>query len=400
MVVPFGFAWWLGLYLLARDVRKPVLHRTAAGLLAYAVVVALDPAPSVLLAVPAVAWTGTIACWLPPRFDRWWRLGALPVLAVSVFSPLVAAVPLAAAFGLFLRHRPARVGGVVAAATLMFGMGDALLLLGFDLLPRQALLACVGFDLVLLGVAVAVADAFHEGEAVRADMTRSLIASLGTAFVFGTQVALFMLRPDAHLEPLLYGTIAAAVAVQVFASPLAAAVDRLALPGLAEDRASLREVVDALPRRNPLAELDGAEFARLTRRALGNYGDLGKLVASPLTNLPAIAERLAARGAADQPVERAVELKALLLESVLRLKPKDGGFGTSDEWRHYNALYFYYVAGIRPYSVRTKREGLDPESKKALAWFVGQVPERTLHNWQNAGAKLVAADLFSQVDSR
>ncbi len=400
MVVSFGFAWWLGLYLLARDVRKPVLHRTAAGLLAYAVVVAFDLAPSVLVAVPAVAWTGTIACWLPARFDRWWKLGALPVLALSAFSPLVAAVPLVAAFGLFLRHRPARVGGVVAAATLVFAMGDGLLLLGFDLLPRQVLLAGVGFDLVLLGIAVAVADAFHEGEAVRADMVRSLVVSLGTAFLFGGQVALFMLRPDSHLEPLLFGTVAAAVAVQVFASPLAAAVDRVALPGLAKDRAELREVVDALPRRDPLADLDEAEFTRLTRRALSGYGALGKLVASPLTNLPVIKARLAARGAADQPVERAVELKALLLESVLRLKPKDGDFGTSDEWRHYNALYFYYVAGIRPYSARTKREDLDPDSKKALAWFVGQVPERTLHNWQNAGAKLVAADLLAQFERR
>jgi hypothetical protein len=224
--------------------------------------------------------------------------------------------------------------------------------------------------------------------------------SLGTAVVFGGQVGFFLVNTDAHLEPLLFGTVAAAIAVQVLASPLAAAADRIVLPALAKDRAELREVIDALPRLDPLAEVDDKEFAKLTRRALSHYGDLGKLVASPLTTLPVITERLAARGAADQPVARAVELKALLLDCITRLKPREGDFGTSDEWRHYNALYFYYIAGIRPYSVRTKREDLDPNSKKALTWFVTQVPERTLHNWQNAGAKLVAADLLSQVERR
>jgi hypothetical protein len=399
-VVSFGSAWWLGLYLLARDPGKPLLRRTAAGLLGFAAVLAFDPVSpvveSVLEAVPAVAWAGAITCWLPVRFELWWRFSVVPVLVAAVFFPVVAAIPLAVAFGLFLRHRPARGGAVLAAATLMFGIGVALL--GSDLVPEPLLLASLAVDLVLFGVAVAAADAFDSGEAVRADMVRSLVVSLAAAVVFGAQVVVFLLRTDADLEPLLFGTVAAAIAVQVLASPLSAAADRLVLPAIAKDRAELREVIDALPRRDPLAEIDDREFAKLTRRALSHYGDLGKLVASPLTNLPVITARLAARGAADQPVERAVELKALLLECITRLKPRDGDFGTSDEWRHYNALYFYYIAGIRPYSIRTKREDLDPNSKRALAWFVGQVPERTLHNWQNAGAKLVAADLSSQVD--
>ncbi|NUT93452.1 MAG: hypothetical protein HOY78_15665 [Saccharothrix sp.] len=225
-------------------------------------------------------------------------------------------------------------------------------------------------------------------------MVRSLLVSAGMAAVFGGQVALFL---DDRLAPLLYGTVAAAVALQVLANPLAAVVDRVAVPEVAEERAELREAADALPRRAPLAE--DADFVKLTRRALSSYGDLGKLVASPLTELPVISARLAARGVPDQPLERAAELKTLLLESIQRLKPKDGDFGTSDEWRHYNALYFYYVVGIRPYSRRTKREDLAPEARKALAWFVNQVPERTLHNWQNAGAKLVAADLSAQVEA-
>ena len=40
--VVFALSWWLGLYLLARDPRKPVLVLAAIGLTSFAVVVALD----------------------------------------------------------------------------------------------------------------------------------------------------------------------------------------------------------------------------------------------------------------------------------------------------------------------------------------------------------------------
>ncbi|ONI83330.1 hypothetical protein ALI22I_32895 [Saccharothrix sp. ALI-22-I] len=390
-VVTFGLAWWLGLYLLVRDPRKHLLQRASIGLLAYALVIIL-PVPPMAMAVPAVAWTGVIVCWLPVRYDRWWRYSALPLLVAAYFAPVVVLIPLAAALVLCLRARRALLG----AATILFGLSCAVLLL--DVLPPVLVLASAGFDLLVFGVIVAVADAFDEGEAIRADMVRSLLTSAGLAGVFGGQVALFL---DDRLVPLLYGSVAAAIAVQVLANPLALLVDKVAVPEVAASRAELRDAADALPRRAPLdrAEFDRAEFVKLTRRALSNYGDLGKLVASPLTELPVIDARLAARGASDQPLERAAELKSLLLESICRLKPRDGEFGTSDEWRHYNALYFYYVVGIRPYSRRTKREDLDPEGRRALAWFVNQVPERTLHNWQNAGAKLVAEDLSAQVEA-
>jgi hypothetical protein len=369
-----------------RDPRKHLLQRASIGLLAYALVIVL-PVPPMAMAVPAVAWTGVVVCWLPVRYDRWWRYSALPLLAAAYFVPVVVLVPLAAALVLCLRVRRALLG----AATILFGLSCALLLL--DVLPEPLVIASAGIDLLVFGVVVAVADAFDEGEAIRADMVRSLLTSAGLAAVFGGQVALFL---DDRLVPLLYGTVAAAIAVQVLANPLALLVDRVAVPDVALERAELRDAAEALPRRAPL---DPGEFVKLTRRALSHYGDLGKLVASPLTELPVIDARLAARGASDQPLERAAELKSLLLESICRLKPRDGDFGTSDEWRHYNALYFYYVAGIRPYSRRTKREDLDPTARRALSWFVNQVPERTLHNWQNAGARLVAEDLSSQVEA-
>ena len=68
--VVFALSWWLGLYLLARDPRKPVLVLAAVGLTSFAVVVALDAVRLTsgshadllsqlevyLVVVPGVAW--------------------------------------------------------------------------------------------------------------------------------------------------------------------------------------------------------------------------------------------------------------------------------------------------------------------------------------------------------
>jgi hypothetical protein len=193
------------------------------------------------------------------------------------------------------------------------------------------------------------------------------------------------------------------ITVQVLADPLAGVLDRLAFsrsPELRADRAALRHTGAALPLRsdNPLSDVDDDTFVRLTRRALGHYGDLTKLVASPLTALPVIDDRLAARGAPDHPLERANELKAVLADGIGRLKPRDGGdFGTSEQWRYYNSLYFPYVVGVRAYAQNATAAGLDPTARQAWQWLVTEVPQRSLHNWQNAAARLIAADLRGRV---
>ena len=57
------------------------------------------------------------------------------------------------------------------------------------------------------------------------------------------------------------------------------------LPRLRAERAALRSTEAALPLRSasPLDGMDEETFVRVTRRALSHYGDLSKLVASPLT---------------------------------------------------------------------------------------------------------------------
>ncbi|MCG8928268.1 NnrS family protein [Lentzea sp. CC55] len=370
-----GLAWWLGLYLLARDPRKPLLWWAGVGMIGYSAAVVV-PHP-VLVGVPSLAWTGAILVLARPELTRWWAGGVAVFLVASFWLPWIVLLPLAVSTVLALRKR-----AYFSLVGVMFGLSAGAFLL--RLLPDALTLPMIGFDLVVFGVLVAVTDAVEEGEAIRADMLRSLVIAGFTAVLFGSQVVLFG-GPDL----LAFTTVAAAIAVQVLANPLASVVDRLAVPTVAAERAELREAAESLPKRRPLITEDEAEFARLTRKALSHYGDLGKLVASPLIALT------------DEgpPLERAARLKSMLLSSIQRLKPADGDFGTSDEWRYYNAVYFYYVKGIRPYSVRTKREDLDAEDRRALQWFVTQVPERTLHNWQNAAARLVAADLVAGVGS-
>ena len=444
--VVFTLSWWLGLYLLARDPRKPVLALAAIGLCGFAGVVALDAVRVVsvahadllgqieiyLVAVPGVAWFAVVLELARPT-DTWrsrateWALIAVvaaltlvgavmagsvegplrtghwvmfAVISVSTLGAMVAAVRRAA--------QPGRVAGVVVIATLFFALGNAILVIPLGLVPSWLALASTGFDVLLLGLAVALWDAFDEGQALRADMLRSFIATVVVAVLFGGQALIGMAVTGADgpgrtaLTVLLFTSLAVAIAINVLADPLAGLLDRLAFshsPRLRADRPPLRGPEAPLPHvaANPQDALDDEAFARLTRRALGHYGDLSKLVASPLTQLPVIDERLAARGAPDQPLERANELKAVLAEHIARLKPRSGGsFGTTEHWRYYNALYFPYVVGVRAYAQNATAAGLDPVARQAWQWFVTEVPQRSLHNWQNAAARLIAADLRSQ----
>jgi hypothetical protein len=452
--VVFTLSGWLGLYLLARDPRKPVLALAAIGLCGFALVVALDAVRTAsvthagllsrielyLVVVPSVAWFAVLIELSRPSDHYRSRtrellliggVGAVilfgAMMAGSVDGPLrpghllmFAAISIstlgAMAVTLVRPAQPVPVGrsglGVVIVATLFFALGNAILIIPLGLLPSWLALASTGFDLLLLGVAVAVWDAFDEGQALRDDMLRSFAGAVTVAVLFGGQVlvglAMTRREPTAQtaLTVLLFTTLAIAITAQVLADPLAGIFDRLAFsksPTLRADRAALRHTGAALPLRSndPLRDIQGVDddtFARLTRRALGHYGDLTKLVASPLTALPLVDERLAARGAPNHPLERANELKAVLADAIGRLKPRDAGdFGTTEQWRHYNSLYFPYVVGVRAYAQNATASGLDPTARQAWQWLVTEVPQRSLHNWQNAAARLIAADLRGRV---
>lgn len=441
----FCVSWWLGLYLLGRDPRKPVLVLAALGLCTFATAVALDAVRLVthsavlghveiyVVAIPGVAWfavlleiaraddngrgrtveallVGVVAALtlagaaMAGTVEGPLRLGHVVmsiVISVSTLYAMVAA--------LARRTQKIPVVGLVITATLFFALANAILIIPLGLVPSWLALASTGCDVLGLGVAVALWDAFDEGQALRGDMLRSFTGTGAIATLLGGQMLIGLaLTPrqttaQIALTILLFTSLAIALPVQVLADPLAGLLDRMVFsraPLLRAHRDTLRRTQSALPLRlaDPLDGFDDDTFARLTRRALGHYGDLSKLVANPLTALPCIDERLAARGAPDQPLERAIELKALLADRIAALKPRDGGdFGTSEEWRHYNSLYFPYVVGVRAYAQNATAAGLDPTARQAWQWFVTDVPQRSLHNWQNAAAKLIAADLRGRV---
>ena len=453
----YGLALWLGLYLVSRDPGKPRLLFTGLGLVAYGLSLATDLlaayAPNQALAValvrlhwpllflPALAWFGAMVYLLPEAvllrllwLERWgWGLltaaglfylfsagtdlvfdftifpprpgPAYLLFAGIILLPMLLAVLVAAHLWPAGQPRPL---GLLLAAGLFFALGASLLLFPLDWLPRNWLLLAIGLDMGVLGLVIALLDALEEGETLLPDFFRSFDSVLTAALLFGGLVGLTMALATGvtfAMLGLLLATLAAAIASQTFSETIQVAVDSLAFatfPRLKQARADLRAAASALPRLDESSrpeELSDAQFVNLTRRALSHMGNLPRLAASPLTRLALIDRRLARRGARDETLERAAELKALLVESITRLKPRSqDDFGASEEWRHYNALYFPYVAGLKPYSRRTEHDGLDPAAAEALAWFQTYVPERTLYNWQAAAARLVALDLKERND--
>ncbi len=450
-IIVFGFAWWLGLYLLVRNIRRAALCLAGCGIIAYALGLActvlsevaaagngtaLARAGAVLLLLPATCWAGTILELLPTstslrdRLVVLWR-GVLPPLIVLVVvlgistdllittvdgqvaaGPLYLPIalmlwlPLAGAFLLMARaYFTGQLGkrrGLVLAVLVLFLISSGALATLVGGIPRSLMILLIGVDLVLLDIAIAVLDAFDEGETLLPDITRSFVAAAVAALFFGGQVVLALvagLPLSVATLTLLLTTVASAIALITLTSPIAALLDRVVFvrrASLQQARSDLRVVADVLPRMDvglDLAQLDDAELTRVTRRALSHYGDLARLASNPLTQLPGL---IGQDRSADQ-LERAVALKALLAASIERLKPQSGDdFGTSDEWRYYNVLHFPYVVGLKPYSRRTNLDGLDEVTRRALEWFHSSVPERTLYNWQTAAARLVAQDLRSR----
>ncbi len=385
----FGVTFWSGLHLVGRDPRNLRLRLAGAGLVSYA----LGWGCSILssyVSTPTSALTIAHLCWLL------FTAPAPLLVGISIFL-LPEDLP---------NTKPRRI---LLALLLFFVLGLSLLFFPQMWLQRAWILRLTGLDVIGIGMTIAVLDAFDEGETLLPDLFRSFDFSFGTALLFGGQVALVMLLGTGltfSLLALLLSIIATSIAMQTFSKPVATLMDRFAFanfPQIQKARAELRAEASVLPRVDrtlDFATLEEVEFTRLTRRALSHFGDLSRLASNPLTYLPLVDNRLKKRGAKDDALGRAIELKALLSESIARLKPQQqGDFGVSDEWRYYNALYFPYIIGIKPYRRRAQNEHFDPIAQKALEWFRTVVPERTLHNWQNAATKLIVHDLYEQSKS-
>lgn len=455
-LITFFLAWWMGLYLLGRDLANKRLRYAAFGLMAYGLALAADllrqSADNLelettlirwgwpLLLLPALFWFGTLFYLLPgeKRFEgkadgiidiallvlalviyigaalssSFVNIAAesfTPGSAYYLFAVFIMGLLLASFILLLrLRRERGRQQGLILiiVATIFFGLGLSILLLPLELLPRQLMLLGMGADLVILGLGIAISDAFSHGEALLPDFLRSFVYSFFIVVLFSGQVVLVMIfgpGPTFPMLVLLIATIVTAVVTQTLVDPIQAGLDWLLfarVPRIRRARAEARAMASSAPRSRDVFDpesLSEDQFVTLTRRALSQMGNLPKLSASPLTRLTLIERRLSLKNADDNTLERSAELKALLAESIERLKPREqGDFGTTDEWRFYNALYFPYVAGLKPYSRRVDHSGMNETEQSALSWFQSQVPERTLYNWQNSAAKLVASDIKEQ----
>ena len=323
-VLIFGVICWSGLHLVSRDPRNVRLLLAGSGLVCYA----LGQGCSILafyVSSPASALMIANVC----------------SILFTVLAPLLVGISIL----LFPAEvRTKKVRRVLLLLLFFSLMGISLLAFPHMWLQRLWILRLVGLDMIVIGITFAMLDAFDEGEALLPDLFRSFDFSFGTALLFGGQVALVLLLGTGltfSLLALLLSVIATSIAMQTFSRHIATLLDRVAFanfPNIQKARAELRAAASVLPRVDQaldLATLDEVEFTRLTRRALSHYGDLSRLASNPLTHLPPVDKRLKEHGTKDDALGRAIELKALLSESITRLKPRQkGDFGVSDEWRY------------------------------------------------------------------
>ncbi|XVU24475.1 hypothetical protein ACQPZJ_45865 [Actinoplanes sp. CA-054009] len=415
----FALAWWAACYLLGRDPVRAATGRAAAALMAYSagvVVWTVEPnsmPAQVLFCAPALLWAGAAVSLLPAALPErrqidlgWMVLSAaflITVVALPEAGRLVVLAPLAGGVVLLWRFRdqvrPPMLPAALAVAAVLYGVTLTALLLPVSLGVPILVVAALGLDLLILGFLVAVNDAMLAGERLRPDLIRSVLGAVAAVVLLGGPAALTMIAVDSDAVRILQFAL---VAVAMTLAGLSGAVQR-ALNAVAfrrdgrlrSDRAALLMVVEALPRRRHTRNASDDDFRRFTQQALDNYGDVGRLMRSPLTGLPMIDRRLAGR-TPDQPLERALELRRVLHEGVDRLRPA-GEFDTTDSWRLYNALHYCQVLGLNPYARRPNTDGLDRDTRRALDWMRRKVPRRTLRRWQAEGATVIAARLRDEL---
>jgi hypothetical protein len=397
----FAFTLWLGSYLLSRDSNKVTVRLTGWGLLAYALAIATQiifhQSFLIILLAPALIWIGAALHFLPEEntarliLIRIWALTAIPLAILTQLNELFAIVIILALMlcaGVIAKLAPhshfKNTLALLAVIALFVTLSTGLLILPLNWLPLSWGMALLGFDLIFLGITIIAWDAFDEGAAIHAHLVRSFVSAL---YYSGALALIAMLLSDN--ETLLILLVTFGILTQTFSDSIQSILDKLTLPQhTIDERQTLRQTAEALPLLSTQEPAEGTEeqFTRLTRRALSHLGDLPKLATSPLVNLSQIT--------GTNPLDRAHALKSLLVESIQKLKPlSDTKFGTTDEWRYYNSVYFPYVLGLKPYTRRADYDSMDEISRAALDWFQTSVPERTLHNWQNTAAKLIAEDI-------
>jgi hypothetical protein len=423
-VPAFALTWWLACYLVGRDPARAAGRRAAGALIAYAAgVVAWTVAPAgttaeVLLAAPALFWAGSAVALLPSfvperrQIERGWLFVSAAFVLITVLLPpsgrLVVLAPLVGGLSLLWRFRdqvePRLIPLALSLVAVLYGAALVLLVGPADLGGPWLAIAAIGVDVLILGYLVAVAEAVDAGERLRPDLGRSLVAAVGGLLLAGGPAILTMfVAPSRMIAVLQFVVVGVVMTVIGLGGPVHRLLDRVAFwsdERLRGDRHGLFLLGEALPRRRERSRMlatTEADFLRFVLQALDSYGDPGRLMRSPLIDLPAVDRRLL-KIPVEQPLARAQELRHVLGEAVAGLRP-NGSPGTDEEWRHYNAVYYYFLLGLRPYSRRLRTDGLDREARRTIEWIRQYVPRHLLRRWQSEGAAQVARDLWDDMVS-
>ena len=419
LLLLFCFALWLGLYLIQRDWRKGYLRMAGLGLVSYAIALGFRALISItsnngeilvllyqfFVYQPALLWAGGLLHLLPEESKArgllpFYYYGQILTTELLIVFNLLEIFPnwalvLATGLPIFVYliiliyeykkyDQPGRLA-LAIIGTIFFGLSVGLFIPD-ALFPEFWLVLALGLDLIILGFGIAIHDAFQEGHDLRRSMWRSLQGAFFISLLIGGQVALVIMGLGLNLAllSLLFGLLATGIAIIVLGPLL-----RLT-PSAEAVETSARNIDPGMD----ITTISDIDFVRYTRRALSYLDDLPKLASSPLTQLPIIDVRLSTRNAHTDTLARTAELKNILIEGIQRLKPiSDLNFESTDEWRYYNAVYFPYVAGVKPSRRKQAKGGLAEYEIEALEWFRREVPERTLYNWQNKAAELIALGL-------
>ncbi|MFD0675794.1 MULTISPECIES: hypothetical protein [unclassified Paenibacillus] len=442
----FGALFWFGLYIINRDFRNVRLVLAGLALLVHSCGIStalLSPyaqeafqsivllkVQDISLFLPLILWLGIMISYTSDQEGKHnvlWPLWKYAVLVLALFSCIwlicvknsqwYAISYQAILCTTLLLILALSLWGAIYYGIKVSGIHRILLYLPLILYACVTIMTFIlqdgswklwgyagnGVGLLLFAFCIMITEIKGQGESWLPDFFRSFDYSVFFTLLFSGQVALIIKWGTGFnytMVALLMISIAISIAFQVFVYPIRAMLDNIAFvtfPKLRQARSRLRLEESIQVRVDEEAapeEMNEEDLYRFTRRALSHIGDFQRLASNPLTQLKWIDKRLQERGANNEVLERAIELKSVLLEIIRQLKPHgDEEFGTTDEWRHFNVLYFPYIVGIKPYSLRYSAEHLDAPSRAALEWFRTNVPERTLYNWQNAGARIIALSL-------
>lgn len=379
---------WLGLYLLASNGRSLRFWFTSGALLSYALTLLLEVLNRY---APSPDWAMDMLAWQRPLF-----------LLPAFFILLTLAEMTRHSWYEQFTRTPRAIQGLIGCVVL-FGLSLVFIFFPLPEALRQNGRLFMAPILFTFGLLIRWIQAHAEEEAFMPPLFRSFDYAFATAILFGGQIIILMntrFGISFYLLCLLFSTITTSLIVQVFSDHMNNLMDRIAFfnaPQVRQTRAQLREASSEAPRIDMALvadTIDPDEFAKLTRKAISQMGNLPKLSSNPLTRLYLIESTLNQRHEPSDTLNRAAELRRLLTDSIERLRPMaEEKTGITDDWRHYNVLYYPYVRGFKPYSQRWFIDDLAEEDAFVLDWFRSQVPERTLYNWQKAAAQLVAQDL-------